>query len=319
MNKILVIIGAGASYGCASGVGALVRDPKLCPPLTKDLFKQSLIKDKYTADCPDFRSFIPELTMALREPDSNSSASLEMVLRRFQDKADKGYTTRHRQLNDLKKYLAHFFCDVSRNYLRSGCAYDTLCTYLQDTNRQAMFVSFNYDTLLEDSIHATYRIEYRGIEDYIQQNPVLIKPHGSWNWSYNQGKEEEIIVNKIRPRPLSYSSIGSQNEYQTGPLSHPALGLPISGKKYFVCPDSHLDTLSQFASQASELLVIGWSANEPHFNEIFSKMPNTCKVTVVSSTLDGGKRIFKRLKMLDRDPTIYSGGFSEYLKRVLSL
>lgn len=59
-------------------------------------------------------------------------------------------------------------------------------------------VSFNYDTVLEDSLPHSYAWAYEGIEEPLDGLPVL-KPHGSINWAHREGAPIEVQDNPPKP------------------------------------------------------------------------------------------------------------------------
>ena len=51
-----------------------------------------------------------------------------------------------------------------------------------DSKESVVFVTFNYDTLLEKAIHAVVGTAFRNLDDYIAGPMPLFKLHGSIDW-----------------------------------------------------------------------------------------------------------------------------------------
>jgi hypothetical protein len=74
----------------------------------------------------------------------------------------------------------------------------TFCTLLrQHVRSRDAIVSFNYDTIFEDSLPVNRAWYYEGINER-EDALHIVKPHGSVNWAAPEEPEEEIMV---VPRP----------------------------------------------------------------------------------------------------------------------
>ena len=87
--------------------------------------------------------------------------------------------------------------EVGNVFSRFEANVDTRTIYRKFLRRHVRshdaIVSFNWDTVFEDSLPANRRWAYAGIEDTVNQLPLL-KPHGSVNWGEVEG--EISVVDK---------------------------------------------------------------------------------------------------------------------------
>lgn len=160
-NKIAIYIGAGASYGHSE-------NPKLCPPLGKDLGE--ILRKNYQ----EFRE--------IEEKWGKCGNRFEEWFIRIELSKDIESFT------DVLYCLSHYF---SENY--SKIFHDSLyIKLLQRLNAQLLknifFVSLNYESLLELALYDQgYTIDYPFVKPYLV-SPIrgvsipILKPHGSANF-----------------------------------------------------------------------------------------------------------------------------------------
>jgi hypothetical protein len=200
------------------------------------------------------------------------------------------------------------------------------------------FVTFNYDTMLEEALHAV-EIKIRTIDDYVASNDYnVFKVHGSVNWgrrierapieNLNRLKPQETIESVIKIAPVIFDQRLVSNTYQImGQLSHqqvdntplfPALAIPAEKKVDFILPDYHLKRLKEFIPTLTKVLIIGWRATDAPFLELLKATPPAATVHIVSKDQTEGNQIAERMQHSRINAvgffTNYSG-FSNFLKR----
>src|SRR3990167_963007 len=79
----------------------------------------------------------------------------------------------------------------------------------------------------------------------------------------------------------------------------PALAIPLIGKHKYICPERHIRELEQNLKKVDRILIIGWRAEDPALLETIKRyLPPemSYKVLVVSGTLEGAKKIAKKVQ-----------------------
>jgi hypothetical protein len=282
---MLVILGAGASYdsipefaGRQSGETLLWR-----PPLATELFaNRSSFFDIITKFGPS-RPLIYDLRHL---PDG---ASLEEELDHLQQQADSGDNRLARQLAAVRFYLREIIDLSTREWSRLAAGvtnYVALVNRLEAWARSnqmvnILWVTFNYDLLLEQAVDDVARFRPQAVDDYITSanGHVLFKPHGSVNWVRRTQQADEWrqgantfwdalkMIDRVRGLDLSEGiSIYSAGNYiDNGTGLFPALAIPVRSKQSFVFPVNHLRVLRENIPRVRHVLVIGWAANETNF------------------------------------------------------
>lgn len=161
----------------------------------------------------------------------------------------------------LRKYVASVYSATASDAIR--LQYGRLIKQLKKIvgGDEMVFISFNYDTFLEQSVSSYH---YYGLDDLeLRPNALnIIKPHGSVNWLH--------VVNKSisqQKHPIPISDIG----YKNGELhQHAIVGLVANKieydkdkqddacvKKLYV--DRLLPLMTKELSEANCIVVIGYS------------------------------------------------------------
>jgi hypothetical protein len=175
-RRLIVVVGAGASYDCSRSL----RDDEFKPPLVTLLF------DGRTS----FAKILHEYTLAeqaaadIRPAIASGATAIEEFLRtRLRDAEDAYARQRYWQ---VPLYLQHLMHTVSQTdghgYTIQPDNYDALLNAALVLD-EVVFISLNYDTLLDDRLFA-YPPGLENIYSYIhdRRNWSLIKVHGSVNW-----------------------------------------------------------------------------------------------------------------------------------------
>lgn len=298
--KIITIFGAGASHDSKSRHVTSGR-PELKPPLTDELFNE-----EYTASFihryPNAAGLIPDVRRGIGDGKTIETILTELWDRRSQNRYLGPAIT------ELQRYLAHFFKEVSQHYLQHGSNYRQYISLLQELNFESLFVSFNYDTLLDQELSQMENFPFTKPADYINCKIPLIKVHGSWNWIQEQDGGITVWPHNVK---LSTDTINN-------PM---AIGLPIPSQKGFVCPQNHLDALKSALQETVCIVVIGWKAREPHFFELLEQAGSKSKtihLLVVARSEDTQHEVTvefsKYFKSIRRPSNIGLGGFDAFLE-----
>lgn len=183
-NGACIILGAGASFGYSDS-------DIFKPPTVKDLFNPQntvvsrVIKKKE-------HQLIDRLSAYLTREIKNHDDDLEKFLS-FQYSRQK----EDNLFCDLLRYLEDIFFVSSVDISIDDNNYMILINILRGIHARKHWslISFNYDTILELSYLLTRRdINGRAfgtLNDYIDQNPAILKMHGGINFRYIFMKERE--------------------------------------------------------------------------------------------------------------------------------
>ena len=319
MKHVLVLIGAGASADCDSD--AATCNEAFRPPLTAELFN---IKDR-TAFGPALNAFEGAIALApdLAEQGRKGAFSLEHALRRLAEHDDPRI---RRHFYDIPRYLSALFRKISEDFTHTPGAYVRLAQrLLADHPHRAMFVSLNYDNLLEQALHAfDPTFVFQRIDDYCDnlRQALVVKPHGSIHWSVDlieQAGTETIWFPdkpwriKIRPSEVFHGS-----SFKTFPV----ISAPMASKgaSDLVCPDAHLDALKKHCADTYKALFIGTSCLDDDILKILAtQMPH---INLLHVVILGGKKekdeIEQRVRKYLNPPgtrnlEVFDIGFRDYL------
>jgi hypothetical protein len=190
------------------------------------------------------------------------------------------------------------------------------------------FVTFNYDTLLEDAIEHALNWRPREMQDYIAFDEYqVLKLHGSVNWgrlaegpmSAGGDRARKNMIEGIHSLSITDEfriSDAAADPRQRPYLLFPAISIPVVSKSQssFECPANHLDALAECATQTTHLLVIGWRAQEEHFLQIVRPFPKLRHILVVSGGTAEARETAERLRTNPIQGLSPRGeGFSEFL------
>jgi hypothetical protein len=338
---LLVIFGAGASYDSVphrpppmNFIGALDR-----PPLANELF----------GDRPEFvrlmerfggcRAHIPRLR--------RHGVAVEQELAKLQSAAVV-YPKANSELASILYYIRYAIDECERRWRSHHRGITNYVTLLREIDRwrhelneRVLFVTFNYDTMLESAIVQELKLLIGSLSDYISQpNYRLIKLHGSTNWGrtvdvareryipYPRGQNisDPGLVSRFQNQLISDAQEVTQrltDQFHVIPTSEmlmfndqivfPAIALPIDKKDEFSCPDDHVKALADWIPGVTKILTIGWRATETKFLEMLRSrltgLKGAPQLLIVSGSIDGARETFDNL-----GPEITKGGASSLHK-----
>ena len=300
---LLVVLGAGASFDFSRGypAGQSIDPLAWRPPLT----------DSLVADCAhnrDLLNAVPGraasslITEVRRRLSLSSAPTLESIL----DDLSKSNGLRARELLAFRMYLQALLRKCSSEGI-DEVAGDTnhallvrhLEMWRKPRNEPVLYVTFNYDSILEEALTSDLGWQPGGIESYLERDEFqLFKLHGSWNWSqitdvecHYPGGDGGDDDPELRRALLDNAAAFDGKEYGTIQVTGntdwqrftarvrwqetrrsvwalPALAVPLGSKARFTCPQSHVDILARYLPKIDRILAIGWKAGEPAFVDL---------------------------------------------------
>lgn len=323
---LMVIFGAGASYdSCSSFPPDAYGRNSLWhrPPLAKELF---LSIDHYRIIAQKYSRFQPLIPLL------ESRDNIEDILEEFRLKAEIDEECR-RQLWAIRFYISELI-EFSQNawvgHTRGVSNYKGLLDQVRQCS-EVFFVTFNYDTLIENALHAA-DVQFAKIGDYVQ-NPKykLVKLHGSIDWwlwipklatklsDNKQPEDSEIIYNA--PIVGERAVFERKNVAAKIPMNEiffhlPALAIPTTRKQEFVCPDGHVQALKECVPRVTKIAVIGWRATEQHFLDMLTDgLKNAVSVIAVCGNENAANETLERMMKarIKGDFKAAPSGFSEFV------
>jgi hypothetical protein len=198
---------------------------------------------------------------------------------------------------ELKKLVAKVYSKLaSQNILKKYELLIKKIRKISDDSKQT-FVSFNYDTLLEQSLG---QFNYVGLNNPKQDVFNILKPHGSVNWVDDGNSISEL------PEPLAIEEIGfHENKLR----QHSIVGLVSKKSEFDVDFQKSLNSdvvgclygnkitsyLMKSINSAEQLIVIGYSFpfTDGHIRKAFmeSKPKSLKKVSLITNDSDEATRI----------------------------
>jgi hypothetical protein len=242
------------------------------------------------------------LVNLLRQP----GISIEKKLAEFQAQAGT-FPQAHRELNAIRFYLHFALWDCQQRWRERHRGITNFATLLREIERwrfekkeQVCFVTFNYDTMLEEAMSQVLRLQPRDVNSYSWSSYSLFKLHGSINW----GVELEGIKHPGNSVPYPYQSLidlvvpGSPHltkryrlcDREMGPtpdgaVLFPALSIPVENKDEFVCPQERVMAMNGMLQGVTKMITIGWRATETEFLTTLLKSRMTAAVAGIHSPL----------------------------------
>ena len=341
--RLLVILGAGASFDCATATGGQLHQ-ELRPPLVKQLFEARQAFTRILHEYPLAQKAAADIRPAIASGPIAIEAFLKDELR------DSAFEHRRRQYWAIPLYLQHLLFEVSRwdygsrrGYAEQPDCYDRLVNAALKVD-EVTFVSLNYDDIFDQRLFLYDPLE--SMDSYLAsaKNWSLIKLHGSINW----GRRIRTFAGRVPNDDLvlseTFARLGPDMELDDeivlrdepgvretrlteGPAHDdvflPAVSAPLGAEDDLVCPQTHIDHLKNVTGHWDPLdvLVIGYSGLDRSVLELLAWGQRPIRSLSVVSDNDGNaeatiariREVVEILPLLGDQRAVYwSGGFTEF-------
>ena len=332
-HKLAVIIGAGASTDVIPP-GDLhaneVQRSTYQPPITENIFKSN----------SQFQSILNAYPLAhnainiLKKQLNRDEGTIEQLLLRLKESKQE---IQRRQFKQVPLVLQRMFGRISIGYCHSPVNYSELITTtLFDDVSEVLYLTLNYDLLLEKALTEESGLAFNTMTDYLPAHKKwnLVKIHGSVNWG-RKFKEDAVVnkggslddflenlVNADLDKDLE-EEFEIDNSYNNSPqhLSglYPALTVPLDNKYAYNCPIEHLAAAKNFLSDCMILVIIGVSGRDKDLLELLqNNLPNghfTVILVGKGSTEEAKKNFLSGVPKLKKATwQVFDEGFSEFLE-----
>lgn len=329
---LLVIFGAGASYDSIPFLAGQNRPDR--PPLANELFDPRPPMMRAWDHYPIVTPVVPRLQHLA------SGDSLESRLSDLAAEAPD-YSRRYNLLAAMRYYLQEVIGDFDQEWYTQSKGVTNYAALIdrierhKKTTGEAVYVTFNYDTLLERAF-GTFGRGIGAVQQYIDgQRPLLIKPHGSVTWGRVIDWHGNDLLDMGAPLNLAgsvvekFQKLRVLNDFvwvnrrppelmQQRFAVLPAIGVPLDSKTDFAeCPVAHIQALQSALPKVTKLITVGWRANEKHFLELWhrhagAEMRGLC----VAKNLEEAAETAQRLSGagLPGEFDAVDGGFTDFCK-----
>lgn len=295
----MIILGAGASYDSVYQIYDGKTESEWRPPLGNQLFEPRKNFRKIFEKYDGLKGLFSSLN-SVNDIEDYFQKNWDFAIR-FDAKELLG------SLISVQYTLQELMIQISENYRDIGLSnYDILVEeaykYAIATKEDIIFVTFNYDLLLEYSFKKIFPLEYGylSVNDYLRFPLKIIKLHGSCNWFrafkagfpptsnhpiYNQLYRIKPSIDKIEDYLEQETTISStcysvQGGYSTALF--PQLLIPFKSKDSFILPQKHKEYLETNISKITSILIVGWKGQEEHFLNLLKEAINEEPVTIES-------------------------------------
>lgn len=293
-KKLTIILGAGASH-------SLNPDPKALdnqgfrPPLASDIFRGNrefrAILNKY----PLAEILASDIDRKIRQ--NKEGVGLEQILKDYESNLKSGKDSLiTRNFLQIPLYLNELFGEIGVHFTKQPDEYNNLVTLALDKVDDVLFLTLNYDTLLEIPLARSFGIDFSNETDYIsQQGWSLVKLHGSTNW-YRQFPQQvqdlgdvayfQLLKTSPLPLPLQKTFVFTKyfehaNKYEGQTPVYPAITVPVDGKYDINCPESHETRAKEFLADCTNYLIIGTSGKDQDLLDLLKNNAKGGKTLVV--------------------------------------
>jgi hypothetical protein len=185
--------------------------------------------------------------------------------------------------------------------------------------------------MIESALLGSVGVRTDSLNGYISHERFkLFKLHGSVNWYkritapfsavHPQRDHTELINELIDTAPL----IQTSDDFIISPLCPagriedvpiwPAIAIPVTTKRMFVCPDEHVEALKELLPQTERIVTIGWRGAERNFLQLLSTALAHRQVPVLPIAEDqaGAEDVMSRFRDDGISPILFPSpqGFS---------
>jgi hypothetical protein len=339
-DQLIVITGAGASFDCTS---PSPRNGDWQPPLVAELFAERSAFTPILEYYRDAQTLAPDLRVAVR----TGSVGLETYLRDHVLRSDSAYD--RRRYRAIPLYLQHLLYEVGRHYTTHPVNYDRLINGVLRVASEVIFLTLNYDTILDTRLEAHAPI--LSLSDYIRGDNQwsLIKLHGSVDWArqilgiddrdaIDSDQYLSGFVSQLDDAPILSEAVELRRLpielYRRDPprLYYPAMSVPLGPDDELNCPEEHVAYVRNRLTAADGLnvLSIGYSGLDSGLLKLLSESGNRLRSLFVvnhdgASAIEAAQRLASALSSEASADMAYpgsfegfaqSGGLDEYLLRL---
>jgi hypothetical protein len=327
---LLVILGAGASFDSVDVDRAIpfgMRNMEFQPPLAQDLFDNRMPFISVLNRYPECRGLVVQLRRAVAE-----GRPLERELDLIASLGENDAVIAS-QLLAVRYYLREVIAECAEQWHKQSAGATNyhwlvgrLARWCRETDERVLYVTFNYDTMLERAIEDELRTPLVSLEDFIRHESLrVVKLHGSISWGHPvkiPGPWPLPQRSMLIRDPVSYAptpeflvrkdwNVGNQ-----GDDTVPALAVPIERKQLFECPDEHIAAMRSALEDADRVLVIGWRATELPFIELLGDFWKRVRASmIVCGSAEAAEETSTHLygRMFITNAPLYHGslGFSD--------
>jgi len=283
---LMVIFGAGASYDSYAEQRPSIYPEDGATKTSRPPLARQLFHDRFADSLKQFHECKP-IVSYLR-----GHTSIEAKLEELQNEATgtPPYKERLRQLAAVRWYLQVMLSRCDQDWYTHTGGITNYATLLDEIQRwghdDVLCVTFNYDRLLERTLHEIYGLDFKTTDDYLRKPFAIIKVHGSVNWGRvirnvpEECRNQPSDLQKIHCLTERLEAIEVTDKYvvarlrATGPfvrsgsgndMLFPAIAIPVQTKQVFECPEKHLAYLTTRLREVDRLLIIGWGGMDKHF------------------------------------------------------
>ncbi len=296
-EQLIVITGAGASRDATNSYPF---EEAWRPPLVGKLFADRAKFTEVLGYYPDAQTLAPDLRAA---SGSKTGLTLETYLREHIVNSSNEYDRRRYRAVPL--YLQHLLFDVGRLFTPHAANYDRLVNATLRASSNVVFVTLNYDTILDNRLALRDPIDE--MADYIRTETPwsLVKLHGSVNWVrriLNEIRGGDMYLTSVLGRLGDDLALADEIEYiraggletlrragQPPRIYYPALSVPLGPDDELNCPPDHVAFLIERlqATDGLDILTIGYSGLDSAVLDLLRKSGNSLRsLLVVNHTTD---------------------------------
>jgi hypothetical protein len=232
---------------------------------------------------------------------------VEQQLAKFEQEAST-FPVRNKQLAAIRYYLHQMLWNCGVNWRNQHRGITNYVTFVDEVDRwryreneQVCFVTFNYDTMLEECLKELWGVKFDNFDAYTNDPRFkVVKLHGSIDWGREldtvpgNGRPDSIIEASVRGLEVSerYQKVDRPPvHFPDERFGYPALAIPVEKKSEFACPPDHLRALAEVLPRVTKIITIGWRATEQHFLTMLKKpltgLSGDVDLMVVSGDLKG--------------------------------
>lgn len=303
-KKLTIILGAGASHSQNIDPKPLDHQ-EYRPPLTQGIFSRSGAFGAILHKYPLAETIASDINRRLKQ--NKPGEGLEQILRSYEQRLIKGEDSAiTRQFLEIPLYLNELSGEVSQHFTQQPDEYNTLVNQALDHTDQILFLTLNYDTVLEIPLSRIFRVDFSKPVHYTSDSKwMLVKLHGSINWyrGFNiyqiSGTEEndyfDNLKNQKLPLPLSdrYMMVaipGHQHKFIGNDPTYPAITIPVDGKYEISCPPEILEKARSFLKECENYLIIGTSGNDKDLLDLLKENAKGGNTLIIGREEESTKR-----------------------------